>query len=458
MRPLHIIISAALFFTALVSAQKVTVDSSASTDKGKASSSDGDLILDGNDISILPAENKKTVIPASAPAAKTAAVPSPTVTPAAGQTAPQATGSQVQSPAQKVTDEELILEGGAEDLLSKEKALRLKTALPVKEVRPLFPDSSAASGQTQTTPSIPSPGVFADSAVHSAVPTTGNPSPAASVEDARSINFARNLKEYRSPKLAMLMSLILPGSGQVYAKSNIQAAVFGVIEVAVASTGFALSSKATTIKKQARDFADHHYDAARFMSYLDNLKQFLPTITPTTGKADSIYNKVIFVTGEDTTFFLDANARNDDFYGYLDRGGSSPFIRGWDDVKPPFIASGFDIQGSDGAVFSICGGDTAYRVFLNSDSSHTMYGMSANQEHYSGMLRDSRRWAGYSRNTFLTLLINHVASCIMAGIAAKRHNDELLGREGLWQRIDLEQRYVFTGTETAPGYSLQVEF
>jgi hypothetical protein len=74
------------------------------------------------------------------------------------------------------------------------------------------------------------------------------------------------------------------------------------------------------------------------------------------------------------------------------------------------------------------------------------------------MLDESRKWANYSRNTFLSLLLNHLASAIMAGIAAKRHNDELLGRESFWHHIEVEPCYVNTGSGTSPGYAVQVEF
>ena len=465
MKPLHLIVAAVLFLTAVIPAQKApSADSSAAAAGGKASSIDGDLILDDNDNSILPVENKKTAAPAVSPAAKaslkadtTAANTAASAVSAAPQSSPP------QASLQKVTDEELILDGGEEELLGKEKTFRPKMAVPAGETSPL-PDSAAAGKQTTAGPALPTPGAFADSAVHAAQPTAAISAPAAKIEDARAINFARNLKEYRSPKLAMLMSLVLPGSGQVYAKSNLWAAGFGAIEAAIITTGFTLSAKATKVKKQARGFADQHYDTAAMRGYLDSLKQYLPKLPPTAGvdpdvKADSIYTKVIFVTGEDSTFFMDAKQKNDAYYGYLDRGTSSPFIRGWDDVRPAFSSNGFDLDASDSLRFGKFGeSDSSYLVFLLSDSSNTMYGYSDYQKHYNEMLRDSRDWADLSRTTFLTLLLNHVVSSVMAGIAAKKHNDELLGKESFWRRIDLEQQYVFTGSETAPGYALQVAF
>ena len=235
MRPLHLIVAVVLFLSAGISAQKThSADSSAAAADGKASSIDGDLILDDNDNSILPAEAKKTAAPVVVPAIKTALKADTTASnstapavPAAPPSSLPQTGSAAAAPAQKVTDEELILDGGAEELLGKEKTPRPKTALPAGETASR-PDS-AAGKQTTAVPALPTPGAFADSAAHTAQPAAAISAPPAKIEDARAINFARNLKEYRSPKLAMLMSLVLPGSGQVYAKSNLWAAGFGAI-------------------------------------------------------------------------------------------------------------------------------------------------------------------------------------------------------------------------------------
>ncbi|MBN2188573.1 MAG: hypothetical protein JW699_03885 [Chitinispirillaceae bacterium] len=470
MNYLQLILGTALFLCAGLSAQTMQANPPETPAGGTASAIDGDLILDGNDSAILPEEINRSVPAAASPTAKpaiTADTPSVENAAAAPPSAPAAGQPQAEVPAQKVTDEELILDGGEEYLLGKEKPLRTTGALSGSPVEPetirekfVGTDSGPAAVQAPVTVPLPVSDGFADSAASaSTFSVAAVKPPPADAGKEHAINFARNLKEYRSPKLAMLMSLILPGSGQIYARSNLWAAAFGIIEAAVVGTGLALSAKARKVKKQARDFADRHYDTTRVRSYLDSLSQFLPTMFPLDTlaghKADSIYNEVIFLAGEDSSFFFDAKSGNDSYYGYLDRGASSPFIRGWDDVKPIFTSGGFQC---DSTPYGVYGGDTAYLVFLKSDPAGAMYGASASQEHYSGLLRDSRNWSGYSRSTFLSLLINHVASSVMAGIAAKSHNDALLGKESVWRRVGLEQQYVFTGSETAPGYALKVSF
>ena len=481
MKPIQLILLTAIFLTAGPSAQNVPADSSAVAVKKAAppliKNTDGDLILDDNDNSILPVVSKKAGTPAAPPAAKVAAdtvlktpatnkvdtMPVKTAVPAG--TAQFSTPRLGKNTTKKVTDEELILEGGEEDLLGKEKNLMTKAKAPAGGATPAAPLDSAnvaAGKQNQGTLRLPGAVGSADSAAPSApeasAPIAVVPSPAATIEDAHSINFARNLKEYRSPKLAMLMSLILPGSGQVYAKSNLWAAAFGVVEVALISTGAALSAKATRIKNQAHAFADQHYDTTKFRQYTTDLKRYLltiPNVNPPKN-ADSLF-KLIFVSGEDTTFFSDARKRNDNYYKYINGGTSTPSIRGWDDVEPTFSPTeGFLGDTSRFGFFSLS--DTSYLLYLKPNRSNRMYGISANQAHYNGILNDSKHWADFSLNTFLSLVINHLASSVMAGIAAKRHNDELLGKESFWQHIDIEPQYVNTGSGTAPGYALQVAF
>jgi hypothetical protein len=358
-----------------------------------------------------------------------------------------------------VTDEELILEGGEEDLLGKEKTFQTKAAVPGQTSAGVQEPVNAATGkQDRTVPSLPTPAGFADSAAKllQKEPSAATVSqPAAAIIDGYSINFAKNLKEYRSPKLAMLMSLILPGAGQVYAKSTLWAVAFGVIETGIISTGVALSAKSKNVKKQARSYADQHYSPDRFKGYLDSLKQYLSIKEGATG--DTIYRS-IFSDGSDTAFFTEAQKKSDSYYGdgYIDGGSSSPFIRGWNDVDPDFTSSGFQLESS--SPYGIVSGDTSYLLFRKPDSTNRLFGVSGYQQHYDAMLKDSRKWASLSRNTFLSLLFNHLASAVMAGISAKRHNDELLGRESLWRHIEVEQCYVNTGSGTAPAYALQVEF
>lgn len=462
MKPILFISAGVFSLIAVTFAAGQTADSSAS---GRhAVTTDGELILDGNDGLLLPAQGLKPGKPADSSPVQPSAIPAASTDTSAARIPAPAAGQSRPAQVQKVSDEELILDGGEEYILGREHAPTAKKTAPVSGT--VSPPDTAASGRPASTAlPVPSPREFADSAVQAAAAfSAAFPSGKAEIEDTRSVNFARNLKEYRSPKLAMLMSLILPGSGQVYAKSNLWAAAFGAVEAAVIGVGFAMASKANRLKREAHNYANQHYDTAAMRGYLDSLRQCLRNnpVIGSDAKADSIYYGRIFSSynGDDTAFFVDASRKNEGYYNTIgsgESGESSPYIRGWDDVRPVFTSSGFQL-GSDALIYGICAGDSSYRVFLVTDTSHTLYGRSAHQEQYAAIVANSGSWADNSRTAFLSLLLNHIASSVMAGLTAKRHNDELLGKESFWHRVDLRQRQVFTGSETATGYALQVTF
>jgi hypothetical protein len=481
MKPFRPIILALLFFASGLFAQNPQPAPAAKSDSSAGAAPkvhapmktlDDDLILDDNDKPLLPAEKKqppaRTVAPspvssptnaASRPAADTTLKNTPPVkTAASAETTPLKPENKTKDTVKKVRDEELILDGGEEDLLGKEKRVPAKNQ-GIPSAVTAAPDSAGTSPQEAVVSQKNA--TVSDSGTKNTLPVTPT---VATIEQMHSINFARNLKEYRSPKLAMLMSLVLPGSGQIYAKANLWAAAFSVVEVALISTGLSMSAKSKRIKKDAHSYADKHYNSTDFQAYSTELKKYLRNNSSTFKNPDSIYNEIFFM-GDDTTFLNDARKKNDAYYDNIN-GVSSPYIRGWDDVTPAFLADsgGYIINPSDTARFGVCAGDKSYFMFVRrisngqQDSSQRLFGMSTHQEQYDRTLKNALHWADYSRTTFITLLVNHIASAVMAGILAKKHNDELLGNESFWHHIDIEQNYVNTGSGTSPGYALQVRF
>jgi hypothetical protein len=379
----------------------------------------------------------------------TAAVPAP---------APPKEAVAAKDTANVEVDEELILDGGAEDLLGREKIAPAKTAAKTDSTSAdstaaaagIVPDSSATAASTDSTSKQAS-------AAASVTPLPKQLAAQTKIEKVRSINFGANLKEYRSPKLAMLMSLILPGSGQVYAKSNWIAAGFLALEAAVFGTGYAFIAKSKTQKKKAHAFADSLYDVSKYETYSEDLKNFLKAQGNDEEKANSIFIDSIFygdTTGE-LTFFENAQQKNDDYYDDI-QSQSSIFVRGWKDVEPDFDATnGFN--GIDTSRIQTPSGGPDYLV-SHKGRNDLAFGFSENQATYIDMINAAQSQARNGRNVYLSLLVNHIASAVIAGIVAKKHNDALLGQESVWRRIEVEQNLVNTGSHTVNGYALGITF
>lgn len=341
------------------------------------------------------------------------------------------------------SEEELILDGGEEDLL---EAARPKVVETIPDDTIKTDSSGILSKESSASETI------IGSEDKNVIPMrSGRPGPSmpvvdkepepanARIENPQSINFARNLNEYRSPKLAMLLSLLVPGTGQAYARHSFKAGVFGATEVAIIGLGTAMGIVGKNAKKDARKFADQHYSADKFQSYYDELSRGV--------HLDTVKN--IFLGLSAVEFANDARVKNESFYATI-KDGDNPFIHGWKDVEPVFSQADADTK------------YVRYNEYLfyrkGSDSLSAQYGFSEYQKQFSDKISSSNSYYRVSKNVLTLLLVNHIISAIDAGITAKAHNDRLLKKESVWQNINIEQQYVTTGTGTATGYALQVRF
>jgi hypothetical protein len=466
-------------------AQKDSAAAPVQTKKAAANEiADDELILDEPAGAIVPEVKKPVPAAAANPTPATAVkpyvkvsadtTPKPAIAPkplkdtaAAGAAAappapaPQKKAVAAKDTAKAVVDEELILDGGAEDLLGREKTVPAKTAAKKDSTSAdstaatagIIPDSSATAASSDSTSKQPA----VSSAAASVTPLPKQLAAQTKIEKVRSINFGANLKEYRSPKLAMLMSLILPGSGQVYAKSNWIAAGFLALEAAVFGTGYAIIAKSKTQKKKAHAFADSLYDVSKYETYSEDLKNYLRTQGNDEEKANSIFIDSIFFgdTAGEQTFLDNARRKNDAYYDDL-QGQGLTFVRGWKDVEPDFDATtGF--KGIDSTRFQTLSGEPGYLVSHKGNNDQA-FGFSENQSTYIDMINKAQSQARTGRNVYLSLLVNHIASAVIAGIVAKKHNDALLGQESVWRRIEVEQNLVNTGSHTVNGYALGITF
>jgi hypothetical protein len=306
--------------------------------------------------------------------------------------------------------------------------------------------------------------------------------PSAQVEDVRSINFAQNLKEYRSPKLAMLLSFILPGAGQAYARSIVKTAIFGVAELGIVGASIAFWVQGNRKSDEYLDYADRHFDTEKFADYYNDLSDSL--LAWSSNNPDEARKRLqtfyslphqnqnyVYID----TFRVWAAQRGRDFYNQI---GDNQFVQGWIDAEPSLsqIVDGYrNVSANDTQLIV---GQHVYPLepqFIGDsakDSSFLLWvpdpkrkdkqiigqGYSHYQFTYNQMVSEAR--ASYDKGQILLvmLLLNHIGSAMDAGLTAKRHNDELLGKQSLWRRLEFEQQWVCSGSHMAPGYAVRVTF
>lgn len=283
-------------------------------------------------------------------------------------------------------------------------------------------------------------------------PGKGKPSKPVTI-GTRSIDFAKNLKEYRSPKKAMFMSLLLPGLGQAYTKKYWKTALFGCVEAALIGFAVKHAIDGRDKKEDARDFADVHFIDTAFFNFYKDFEIYVDTMDVDTilifGESVSYYeNKYTGITGKSH----DINDRQD-----FDRDiGTDAFVQGWDDCEPPFNSiDGFGkLDSTIPCIDSLYyfktynTTDTLWLLNMYNIANNTLvksgvFGYSKRQVKYNEMISLSNHYYNVSTILLFFLVANHIASAVDAFISARAFNDKLLNKKSAWQHINIDHQIAF---------------
>jgi len=345
-------------------------------------------------------------------------------------------------------DEELILDGGEEDLLGPSKTQNAAIVNVPSDQNTVVNDelntdstTSVSSESEKTGNTLPTPEQLVRS------PVVQN----ARIEDMESINFAQNLKGYRKPLTAMLLSFLVPGAGQLYCHNSLKTSIFGVVEAAIIGTGSAVYAKGKKDYKKSYTFADQHYYGSKVNDYYQKLVE----------RYDDSIAKAIFLDVSIDTFVSMVESRDKNYYSFID-DPNQPYIRGWDDVTPNFT-EGTDFTPIEPGYKNYKGAgdglDSTYLIYrTGDDSSKFVFGYSKNMEEFQRMQNKADKKLKVAKGVFTTLLVNHIMSMIDAGLTAKAYNNQLLGKETFWQRINIKEKNVKSGSKLIPGYALEIRF
>jgi hypothetical protein len=300
------------------------------------------------------------------------------------------------------------------------------------------------------------------------VPQTAAP---VQVESIRSINFAKNLKDYRSPKVAMFLSLLVPGLGQAYVKRYYKTGIFVALEATAIGFAVAFNSKGKDQATKAKSFADANYKYIKMKSYYDNLRRLFGELAAGESDADSSANaqiNEIFMEGDSLkSFHAWSEGKSQEYYSIIE-DPSSPYVQGWTDCQPPIDwvttmggstvkdTAGFRYVKSDSAIYQVIRIDTANHKEKVLDS--MVYGYSPNQLQFKSMMSKSNNYYKTAQNILFAMVINHVVSAVDALLSAKAYNDELIGKETVWRHISVDQNMVDVGSRSVPGVAVSLRF
>jgi hypothetical protein len=394
-------------------------------------------------------------------------------------------------PKAKTTGEDILDE---EDLILPEKGVDIPVKKAVADSSRKTTENAAAnpaqdtgkaSGDSSAIKAAETPNSGAAPAPQAVAAPAAKPAAVVKIEDARSINFARNLKEYRSPKLAMLLSLCLPGLGQVYIgkKSNyIKAGAYVAVEAAIISVSAYYFNKGDAKYNQAKNFANANYSFDAMQSYYKDLFNFFITGSQGNSGMDSATAQAALndiyidtLTDSKSTFSRSYNDSHpsQDYYTTIyanPKDGGSAYMHGWKDCEPTLgeIAENDTVKNPayrywyqravDSASYLVNLIDKTTGKLVGGNANEQQYGYSADQRTYSRMIDEKNKFYKYATYVLFTILINHVTSAVDALISAKAYNDGLLGRQALWENLSIEPTTAFSGQGLSPGLTMRLRF
>jgi hypothetical protein len=319
-----------------------------------------------------------------------------------------------------------------------------------------------------TQPPPAQPGAVVEIPANSSVDSS-SPAKPAIIESVHSINFAKNLHEYRSPRVAMFLSLLLPGLGQAYTKRYLKSAIFGAVEIGLIATSIKFAVDGKNQRIEAHTFADSLYKPDRFWQYYANLTTHLTNYaSERTSNADSvktIANELLSSIFIDTAEIrLNDRSRNTNYYSMLEQ---REYIHGWDDREPVLDTFGiFHIQESANQFGYNPVADSTWLFYLTDkttgdtlkDKDQKVYGYSPNQKIYKEYLSESNSKYKLSKRFVMVLVVNHIVSAFDALLSAKLYNDQLLGKQSLLDHVNFNQSIAFSEGGIVSEVGIKVRF
>lgn len=202
----------------------------------------------------------------------------------------------------------------------------------------------------------------------------------------------------RSVKTAFLLSILLPGTGELYAGNYYKAGAFFATEVALWTFFIIYNDKGNDGEDAYRVFADAHWQFEYYYSWFRGFRD------------DSIYTEQlpveIHISGSDTTY---TPIKNHDYYEMI--GKYDWFILGWEDLpNRDAIRDSTAPLGNATDILRIL-----KKHELNSEL----------RLEYMNMRKEANDYFTIAKYFLGAVLFNHVLSGFDAAWTAKRANDRL---------------------------------
>ncbi len=273
---------------------------------------------------------------------------------------------------------------------------------------------------------------------------------------------------YKNPRKALFMSLLIPGSGQLYvggSKFNyIRGGAYLALEALLwINWGYYSVHKYNKQVKRYKNYAKEHYSIGVYENAMRDLYNANADLYGSTfanrymGTRKSFCEAIYGSAGHDGCYHEDVQALFQNDEGHVGRFAKDPvllgeeienvgsfsnssevfqliaddnYILGWDDVENPTLA-----------------------INLGLDESEVVpLGESKNQEEYRSMRSKANDYADMQAWFFGGLILNHIISAIDAAFTANAHNKELYQEDLSWY----DNLHFDSGVSFVDGFNVNV--
>jgi hypothetical protein len=225
---------------------------------------------------------------------------------------------------------------------------------------------------------------------------------------------------YKSPRRAMFMSLVLPGSGQLYVGGKQSRYVRGVFYLAeeivlISSLYYYSIHKYNNQVKEYQGFADEHFSRSKYEEYRSTIYDDLyrSNFEKLYGKERESYCKAFFGNSNSISQpcieYRSSPSDNTPVYNasaYYSTIASENFVLGWEDEVPESISDIRDNLRKDNPIYLSLGTSKYYNDYLS-------------------MRKKASNLADKQAIFLGAIILNHIVSAIDAALSANAHNNSL---------------------------------
>ncbi|MFZ5519333.1 MAG: DUF5683 domain-containing protein [Candidatus Zhuqueibacterota bacterium] len=215
------------------------------------------------------------------------------------------------------------------------------------------------------------------------------------------------LPGYKLPKKALFFSAVIPGTGELYAKSYWKAAAFFLIEASAWTYYGVYTKKGQDKESEYEDFADENWDPLKWKSWYENVPdEYKSSFTHASHMVD----------------LLDEGSKTQQYYEMI--GKYAEFVSGWEGAR----------------------NDLTYEELLEYRRNECQIA-----DDYMTMRAESNDLFDKAKTGTTIAMLNHLFSAIDAAWTAKRHNNSLI-------KTSLRIEQIYYADHLQPVLSLKMKW